>query len=71
MNSCHRCKWLFMELESWEMPDCCWFGCHKHSNYTNLTSFPFQQTKCPDFEKVSVGDEPLMGWREVLGREGA
>lgn len=49
-RSCYGCKYLHRETESWEMPWIAWWECGVKWTRSQLTSFPYLNTKCPDFE---------------------
>lgn len=48
-NSCHECKHLRHETESWEMPHIWWWECRANKGMENLKSFPFTNTRCRHF----------------------
>lgn len=50
MNTCYRCANLMRESEGWERPDIQWWECAKRPGMANLRSFPFHNTKCPEFK---------------------
>ena len=41
--------------EGWERPDIWWWECRKRPEYEQLLSFPFKNTKCPDWIGQPVG----------------
>ena len=55
-HTCYGCANLEHCYESWEMPHIQWYECAVHSGYANLTSFPFHNTKCPDWVKTAKKD---------------
>jgi len=50
-HSCYGCANLEKRYEGWEMPDIQWWECAAHPAYANLTSFPFNNTKCKSWRK--------------------
>lgn len=48
--SCRDCKHMHVEYESWEMPHIKYPVCVARPQMSNLKSFPFMVTTCPQFE---------------------
>ncbi len=57
MNSCHECKHLHRETESWELPDIWWWECAARPGLANLKSFPFHHTRCRAFDSKCNRDQ--------------
>ena len=55
-KSCHNCRYLVREIESWEMPGVYWFECRARPANENLKQFPFENTTCKSHE-------PRMNWQ--------
>jgi hypothetical protein len=52
LRDCRKCKHCYKESEGWEMPDVFWWSCSVLPRYANLTSFPFKNTKCSEYEEA-------------------
>tara|TARA_R110000744_G_scaffold17882_4_gene48213 strand:- start:468 stop:695 length:228 start_codon:yes stop_codon:yes gene_type:complete len=51
-NSCRKCKFFFMDGEGWKLPQFDYPSCSKTPHMANLSSFPFQKTKCLNYTAV-------------------
>ena len=60
MNNCRDCRFLHREQESWEMPECYWYECSAIPAMSNLSSFPFKNTRCIKFEKREKPLKPTL-----------
>jgi hypothetical protein len=65
-KSCHTCKHLRRETESWEMPHIAWYECAVFRGRENLVSFPYKQTKC---SKHETRDTKPAHPKELITRE--
>ena len=49
--NCKNCKNLTLQTESWEMPWVFWYECKVKPFVENLSSFPFKNTQCKEFNQ--------------------
>ncbi len=59
-NNCLDCKYFsaYKHYDEYDYE----FECDKHPTYSNLTSFPFNNTKCKDFEdKLNLSSKLPIG----------
>ena len=56
-KDCTECHWLlrFIRFDSEKNRNTYTWDCVAHPQYANLSSFPFKNTKCADFERSVEG----------------